>query len=164
MNKQEFSFSFEVYNGIEDLSPSDAELLQTARQTTAYAYAPYSHFHVGAAARMLNGEVVTGTNQENASFPAGLCAERVLLASAASVHPGEPIITIAISYDNKNGGDSNYPIAPCGICRQALQEFELRTNSEIRMILGGKEGQVYVLQSASLLLPLAFTKNDLSKL
>src|SRR2546429_5526705 len=99
MKKEAYSFSYETYNSNEELPEEEALLLQKARKTTKQAYAPYSHFKVGAVARLSNGETVTGTNQENASFPVGLCAERVLLAAAVSLYPNIPIDSIAISYE-----------------------------------------------------------------
>ncbi len=161
MNKQEYQFKFEVYDSINDLTEEDAWLLSEAREVTQHAYAPYSHFQVGAIARLDNGEIVAGSNQENASFPVGLCAERVLLASAASLFPKVPIKTIAISYHNDNG-ESNHPISPCGICRQSLLEYESLSKHPIRLILGGMEGKVYIIERAGLLLPLSFTAEDLS--
>jgi cytidine deaminase len=116
---------------------------------------------VGAIAKLDNGEIVAGSNQENASFPVGLCAERVLLASAASLFPKVPIETIAISYYNENG-ESRHPISPCGICRQSLLEYESRVKHPIRIILGGLEGKVYIIERAAMLLPLSFTAEDLS--
>jgi cytidine deaminase len=160
MKKNEYKFSFDIYDSIEELSEGDAWLLQEAREVTEQAYAPYSHFQVGAIAKMANGEIVAGSNQENASFPVGLCAERVLLASASSLYPNMPIESIAISYQSNNG-NSNHPIAPCGICRQSLQEYEMRVGHPIRLILGGMEGKVFVISQASLLLPLAFTSEEL---
>jgi cytidine deaminase len=160
MQVKEHSFSFEVYDSVEDLAEEDAFLLNMARTATADAYAPYSHFRVGAAARLQNGAVITGTNQENASFPAGICAERTLLSAAASLYPGVSINTLAVSYHNENG-PSDRPISPCGICRQSLQEFEQRTGSPVRLVLGGQEGKIFVIPRASLLLPLAFTGDEI---
>ncbi|HEX2683915.1 MAG TPA: cytidine deaminase, partial [Ferruginibacter sp.] len=125
MNKVEHSFSYDVYNSIDELNEKDAWLLNEAREVTASAYAPYSNFNVGAVAKLSNGEIVAGTNQENASYPVGICAERVLLASAASLYPHISIDTIAISYNNTTGV-SDHPISPCGMCRQSLVEYEER--------------------------------------
>ena len=157
---QQYNFQFEVYSSIYDLNNADNELLQKAIEATNHAYAPYSNFFVGAAARLKDGNIVTGANQENASFPVGICAERVLLASVSSQHSSTIIETIAVSYDNRNG-ESNKPITPCGLCRQTLFEYEQRQQQPIRLILGGMEGEVYVIEKASLLLPLSFTKEDL---
>ena len=161
MKEQKFEFLFDEYDSADELKIADKLLLVEARNATKRSYAPYSHFYVAAAARLSNGKVVTGTNQENASFPVGICAERVLLGSVSSFYPGIPIETIAISYESKNVV-SDHPIAPCGMCRQALQEFEGRMKTPVRLILGGMEGKIYVLKSASLLLPLAFTSEELA--
>lgn len=160
MKKSEYSFFFEQYDSAGELVPEDARLLNEARSATRSAYAPYSHFKVGAVARLENGQTVSGTNQENASYPAGICAERVLLSTASSLYPGVPIESMAISYDNENG-PSDRPISPCGICRQSLQEFEQRTGKPVRLILGGQEGKVYVIARSSLLLPFAFSADEL---
>jgi cytidine deaminase len=160
MQKKEYSFFFEVFDGAKELAPEDLALLKRAREVTQNAYAPYSHFNVGAAAKLTNGQIITGSNQENASFPAGLCAERVLLASAASQYPGVGIDTLAVSYNNERG-PSDRPISPCGICRQSLQEFGQSTGHPVRLIMGGQEGKVYIVPQANLLLPLAFTADEL---
>lgn len=160
MNKQ-LIFEYEVYSGIQELASGDVLLLQKAREATVTAYAPYSNFRVAAAALMENGEILTATNQENASYPAGICAERSLLAYAGALYPGMPIKTMAISYHNMNNGSSDQPVSPCGICRQTLVEYEGRTHHPIRIILSGKEGEVYVIKEASMLLPLGFSSKDL---
>ncbi len=160
MRTSEYRFSFEVYDAADELAAADALLLEQARAATGHAYAPYSRFSVGAAARLANGKSVTGANQENASFPAGICAERVLLSAVASLYPDTAIDTIAISYTSDQI-KSDHPISPCGICRQSLQEYEQRTNHPIRLILGGTEGKVYIIPNAASLLPLAFTSEEL---
>ncbi|MFI5153181.1 MAG: cytidine deaminase [Chitinophagales bacterium] len=162
MKKVDQSFSYEVYDSIDQLQAADAQLLSEAREASKRAYAPYSKFNVGAAARLEGGRLLTGANQENASFPAGICAERVLLSTAASVLPGLAIESIAISYQHE-AEKSQHPIAPCGICRQSLLEQEHRQQKKIRMILGGMEGKVFVINSAGSLLPLAFTGNELER-
>ena len=160
MNLKEFKFSFEEFIDDKDLDPQDLELLNKARAVTKGAYAPYSNFFVGAAALLSNKEIVTATNQENASFPAGICAERVLLSAVSSLYPNVSINTIAISCDNKNGS-GNHPVSPCGICRQSLIEFEKRFNQPIKIILAGKTGKVLIIKTAADLLPLSFNGNDL---
>ncbi|MEO5893801.1 MAG: cytidine deaminase [Ferruginibacter sp.] len=159
MTKKDINFSVDVYGSVEELNSADRDLLIAAQQATKQAYAPYSKFLVGAVAALANGQTVTGTNQENASYPVGICAERVLLSCAASLYPGVPINTIAISYDNLNG-ESDHPISPCGICRQSLSEYQERVNSPIRLIMSGMKGEVYVLESAKQLLPLSFSADD----
>jgi cytidine deaminase len=160
MKQEHYQFSFDVYDSIDELSEADAWLLREAQEVTELAYAPYSNFHVGAVAKLINGEIVAGSNQENASYPVGLCAERVLLGSLSSLYPKVPVESIAISYQNKTLV-SDHPIAPCGICRQSLQEYESRTQRAIRLILGGMEGKIYIIPSASMLLPFTFSSNDL---
>jgi len=160
MSKKEYYFSYEEFASAEELGEQDLQLLREARKATEHAYAPYSHFRVGAAARLSNGKIVTGTNQENASFPAGICAERTLLSTAASLFPGVGVDSLAVSYFNENG-PSDRPISPCGICRQSLQETEQRADRPIRLIMGGQDGKVYIIPSAGALLPLAFTGDEL---
>lgn len=160
MNKQAYQFSYDVYDSVNDLNEQDAWLVNEAREVTADAYAPYSNFNVGAVAKMASGEIVAGTNQENASYPVGLCAERVLLSSAATLYPNIAIDTIAISYHNMNG-ESKHPISPCGMCRQSLAEYEERVKQPIRLILSGMEGKVFIIEKANSLLPLSFGSIDL---
>ena len=144
----------------QDLNDEDKFLLLKAREAANIAYAPYSGFKVGAAARLKNGGLVAGSNQENASYPAGMCAERSLLATAAQLYPEIPIATMAISYINTKG-KSETPVTPCGFCRQVLAEFESRVLQPIRLVICGSAGQVYIIPQSSSLLPLAFTSFNL---
>lgn len=160
MAKKEFQFSYEEYASIEELKKEDAMLLDKARKVTQQAYAPYSNFNVAAVAKLSNGETMIGTNQENASYPVGLCAERVLLSAISSVFPNTVIDTLAVSYHNKNG-DSSKPVSPCGMCRQALLEYEDRTKKPIRIILSGMSGEVIIVERAKQLLPLSFGGENL---
>ncbi len=160
MTRKAFHFDYDVYQSLDELTEEDAWLLAEAREVTTHAYAPYSNFFVGAVAKLANGEILAGSNQENASFPVGLCAERVLLASVSSLFPKIPIDTIALSYRSSQV-ESNHPITPCGICRQSLQEYEDRVKHPIRLILGGMEGPVFIISSASMLLPLSFSGDDM---
>ncbi|MEO6136627.1 MAG: cytidine deaminase [Ginsengibacter sp.] len=161
MHSEEIKFNVLVYKTIAELNKDDAFLVEGARSETQFAYAPYSNFNVGAVARLTNGEIVKGTNQENASYPAGICAERTLMSVASSLFPGIGIETIAISYHNKNG-QSNRPISPCGICRQSFAEFQQRTQNPIRILLSGMEGEVQLIENANHLLPLGFSSNDMA--
>ncbi|MGN6530791.1 MAG: cytidine deaminase [Ginsengibacter sp.] len=160
MNNEVFNFDFKVYDSIDELNDEDAELLREARKVTEFAYVPYSNFRVGAFAKLVNGEMVSGTNQENASYPAGICAERTLMSVASTLFPNVGIDTIAISYNNLNG-KSNRPISPCGICRQSFVEFQQRTEHPIRVILSGMEGKVQIIENASSLLPFSFSADDM---
>lgn len=158
--KETYSFSFEVVDDSSQLKEQDAYLLNEARAVTAMAYAPYSKFNVGAAALLANGEIIKGTNQENASYPVGICAERVLLGTAATMYPDVAVVAMAISF-NTASEKSNHPISPCGMCRQSLLEYETRFHQPIRLIMGGMEGKVQVVESAKQMLPFAFTSYEL---
>jgi len=160
MNKEAYQFAYDVYHSVDELHETDAALVNKAREVTSTAYAPYSNFNVGAIARLVNGETVTGTNQENASYPVGICAERSLLATAAALYPGIAIDTMAISYHNIHG-ESDHPISPCGMCRQSLVEYAERVKKPIRLILSGMDGKVIVVEKANDLLPLSFGSIDL---
>jgi cytidine deaminase len=160
MYQQQLIFNYQVFASIDELKEDDALLLHKARAATDYAYAPYSKFHVGAAAHLQNEAIVTGSNQENASYPVGICAERVLLSSASSQYPGVGINTMAIACNNLNS-ISNKPAAPCGICRQTIHEYEERQQFPIRLLLSGMEGEVYLIDQSAALLPLGFGSADL---
>ncbi len=160
MHLHKYSFEYETYASINVLPEADAALLRQAILNTKNAYAPYSHFQVGAMAMMANGEMVSGTNQENASYPIGICAERVLLSTASSLYPHVAIESIAISYHNPLG-NSDRPITPCGICRQSLVEYQARFKHPIRLILAGEQGAVIVIPQADMLLPFGFSADDM---
>jgi cytidine deaminase len=153
--------SYKKYNSIDELPTSDQVLIKDAKALAKTAYAPYSGFRVASVALMSDGSIVRGTNQENASYPIGLCAERVLLAAASSVAPGQSIVTIAITYES-DAVDTTAPVAPCGICRQSLLEFESRFEQPMRVLLAADQ-QVYEFPTVSLLLPLGFKPHHLGK-
>ncbi len=150
-----------VYESIEELTIEDRNLINSANEAVERAYAPYSNFHVGASVVLKNGKVFTGTNQENAAYPSGLCAERVALFYANSEYPDVAVETMAISVKNKNGF-VEYPVAPCGSCRQVLLESEVRFNQDIRIILAGTKA-IRIIENSKQLLPLHFQKDDLDK-
>ena len=149
---------FEFENSSE-LPEADQVMLAEARRITALAYAPYSGFHVGAAVLLANGMIITGNNQENAAYPSGLCAERVALFYANANYPDSKVQAIAISA-SKNGVLINESVKPCGSCRQALAETEVRYETPIRVILDGQDA-ILVLQGVESLLPLSFSKRAL---
>ncbi len=151
----------QIFPDSSALEPADALLLEAARKATGDAYAPYSNFRVGVAIRLTGGKILTGSNQENASFPAGLCAERVTLSAASAMYPGVPVESLALTYINETGTGSR-PISPCGICRQTLAEYEQRFEQPIRLILGGSNGEIFVIARATDLLPFAFSKEELN--
>ena len=158
--KKQLLTEYELFDDASEMTGEDLQLLQEARSHTELSYAPYSKFHVSAAARLSNGQVVFGANQENASYPVGICAERTLLSAISSQYPTQSATTIAISYKNELG-ESLHPISPCGICRQTLTEYEQRWQHPIRLILSGQEGKVFVLESAKDLMPLSFSADDM---
>lgn len=140
------------------MTKEDRELLDLAVRAAKNAYAPYSKFKVGAALRMEEGEVVPGSNQENASFPAGICAERTALHAAMTVMPNGVVESVAIVVPQVKG---SRPVTPCGICRQALVEQERRQKSPIRLLMGIVRGPVLETFSAETLLPLSFDSSYL---
>lgn len=142
----------------EELSPEDKSLVAASKTATNGSYSPYSQFSVGAAIRMNDGSVYTGSNQENISYPCGLCAERTALFYAASEKKETPIAAIAISAKNKDGFLQK-PITPCGLCRQALLEYEKKFGNKIKVLLNS-ENDVYVIESIEALLPLQFDSLD----
>ena len=156
------SFDYQIFDSASELQLSDRELLNQAKEAIAGSYAPYSRYHVGAAVKLANGEVVTGSNQENMAFPAGLCAERVAVFAASSKFPDVPVAAIAISAKSDDFEVSD-PVPPCGMCRQAVVEYEMKFNNKIRIILGGQTGQVFVFPGMGTLLPLAFHEKGLAK-
>ena len=149
-----------IFPDLKSLEAADALLLKAAYEATGDAYAPYSEFRVGVALRLVNGKILAGSNQENASFPAGICAERVTLSAASAAYPGIAIIDLALTYVNESA-TSNRPISPCGICRQTLAEYEQRFGRSIRLILGGISGEIYIINRATDLLPFAFNSREL---
>ena len=137
-----------------DLSAGDSELLDAARGAALRAYAPYSHFRVGAAVRLANGVVVEGNNQENIAYPSGLCAERTALFAASAAHPGVPVEALAVI---AIAPDGQYAAAlPCGACRQVLSEYESLHHKPIRTIAYCSEQCVRLFDSVADLLPFAF--------
>lgn len=149
------TIEFEEWENETTLPEMEAKLLQMARKAIERAYAPYSGFKVGAAVMLENGEIIQGSNQENSSYPVGTCAERTALFYASSQFPGVKIKAIAIS------AETGEPIPPCGMCRQAMLEFETIQNQNIPVIMGGKTGKIWKTSSVGSLLPLQFDHNHL---
>ena len=139
---------------LDELCAKEQELVLKAIAATHNSYANYSHFHVGAACLLADGRIVIGANQENAAFPSGLCAERTAVFAAQANYPEQPITTIAIAAENKNGMLKD-PISPCGACRQVILEIEDRYKSPVRILLYGTEG-IYCFKSIKDLLPFSF--------
>lgn len=140
---------------MDELSETDRLLVQKAQEATLRSYAPYSHFRVGASVQLEDGTIVTGTNQENAAYPSGLCAERTALFYANSQYPDQVVTALAIASRTENGTLCQSTISPCGACRQVMVETEKRFGKPIRILLCGTE-DIYIAESAQCLLPLSF--------
>lgn len=138
----------------EELDGTQRQLVNAAREATARSYSPYSRFAVGAAALLANGVTVTGSNQENAAYPSGTCAERTTLFYANSQYPDQPVRMLAIAARNEVGF-TDTPVTPCGACRQVLLETEQRFGLPIQILLCGEKA-VYVIEGVKNLLPLSF--------
>ncbi len=144
---------------LDELSADDRELVDSALKATDNAYAEYSHFYVGAALRLANGNIVIGANQENAAFPSGLCAERTAIFAAQANYPDQYVTALAIVARNDNGLLEE-PVSPCGACRQVILGIEDRYKKPIRIMLYGKRG-VYCVSSIKDLLPLSFVDSSM---
>ncbi|BDS09733.1 cytidine deaminase [Aureispira anguillae] len=155
MKKITLQSTIEVANQLSELNAIDADLLKRAKEAAKGAYAPYSNFKVGAAVLMNNGAIVIGSNQENAAFPVTMCGERNAIFSAAAQYPNTPIIAVAITIISAEG-QIDRPVPPCGSCRQVIYENEVRHQTDIRIILQGDLGDIYVIQSVKDVLPLLF--------
>ena len=141
----------------DELDATQKQLVDCAKKYTEHSYAPYSHFRVGAAILLDNGEIVCGSNQENAAFPSSTCAERTACYYAHSRYPESSFVTIAIAARDTTGQFIENPISPCGACRQALLEYETLAKHPVPVLLVGKD-KIYRLPSVKSLLPLAFTE------
>ncbi|NNL16316.1 MAG: cytidine deaminase [Flavobacteriaceae bacterium] len=157
MKEIKIESNFIVYNSINELPGNIKSLMHEAIDARKVAYAPYSKFEVGTALLLDNGEIVTGNNQENASYPSGLCAERTAIYYAGSKYPEAKILKIAISASSKNQ-ETSTPIPPCGACRQAISEYEVKQDSPIEIYFMGKVGEVIKSDSLVNLLPFVFKK------
>jgi cytidine deaminase len=154
MKKQQLTTEFSIYT-FEELPENFKNLVTQAKQQTEQAYVPYSHFAVGAAVMLENGEIFTGNNQENAAYPSGLCAERVALFYANAQRPTVAVSALAVAA-KVNGNFLEEPISPCGACRQVMLETETRFLKPITLILYGRH-QIYVFDSITEILPFSFT-------
>ncbi|POY38291.1 cytidine deaminase [Flavobacterium alvei] len=154
------STRFSVFETVQEL-PSDIQnLMKQAIEVRKNAYAPYSKFRVGAALLLDNGQIVLGSNQENAAYPSGLCAERVAVFQAGAVYPDAKILKMAITAASDTNQTTD-PIPPCGSCRQSIAEYEIKQNTPIEIYFMGEIGVIYKSDSLKNLLPLLFDKSFL---
>lgn len=153
MNKK-IEIEYQQFDSPDQLNAEDRELVNAALKAVEGSYAPYSHFHVGAAVRLADGGIVTGANQENAAFPSGLCAERTAMFYANANHPGVPQVSIAICAKHKGAIIEN-PATPCGACRQVMAEYQKMAGRPMSVILYGSK-VIYKFSKVDDLLPLIF--------
>lgn len=159
MANKELQIIYEEFESAKDFSPEEQKLIENTKEILENSYSPYSHFKVGAAVLLDNGKIVRGSNQENAAYPSGLCAERVALFHANSEFPASKVLTIAVAAANTAGLLAS-PVPPCGSCRQVMLETEIRFQSPIKVILIGAE-KFLVFHSSADLLPIQFNHNFL---
>lgn len=160
MKQISLTTNFTVFDSIDELKLSDKELMLKATEVRKNAYAPYSNFQVGVALLLDNGEIITGTNQENAAYPSGLCAERVAIFYAGANFPNAKVEKIFISASPKDK-ELDKPIPPCGACRQSIAEYEIKQESPIEVYFMGAKGEIVKSNSLKDLLPLLFDKKYL---
>ena len=154
MTRKDIVISYEEYCSPEEMCPEDRELVAAAVDAMKGAYAPYSHYHVGAAVRISNGDIVKGANQENAAFPSGLCAERTALFAAGAQYPDKGMTAIAIA-GGVYGKLSDSPASPCGACRQVMAQYQLRSGKPMSVIIVAA-GRIMKFAKVDDILPLIF--------
>lgn len=160
MKQINITTTFSVFDSKEELSGDTLDLMNQAIEIRKKAYAPYSKFRVGCAILLDNGKIVLGSNQENAAYPSGLCAERVAIFQAGAIYPEAKIMKMAISATSDEK-PVLAPIPPCGACRQSISEYEFKQENPIEIYFMGESGEVYKSDSLKNLLPFMFDKNYL---
>lgn len=155
MDTKKLTIEYREYDSIDELSRGEKELLQCAIDAIKGSYAPYSNFNVGAALKLQNGIIVKGSNQENAAYPSGMCAERTAMYSAAARYPNEGFKALAI-VASQNGELQPAPSYPCGACRQVMAQYEKRYGKPLKIIIGSA-GKIQIFDSVSALMPFIFT-------
>ena len=154
MTERQIQISYQEYKSIDELNPDDRELAAEAIKAMQGAYAPYSHFHVGAAVRMSNGQIVRGANQENAAFPSGLCAERTAMFAAGARYPDKDMLSIALA-GGVMGRLGAQPATPCGACRQVMAQYQAKSGKPMSVIMISAE-KVWKFEKVDDILPLIF--------
>ena len=157
MTDKKIEIRYTEYADLSEMTPQDQVLVEAARQAQQSSYAPYSHFNVGAAVLLENGEIVLGSNQENAATPSGLCAERTAMFAAGAQHPGVPFEAIAVVCAREGQLMAN-PGSPCGACRQVMAQYEREAGKPLHIILGSG-ATIFTLDGVESLMPFVF--NDL---
>lgn len=160
MKEINLTTSFTIFDNLKELPEDIQNLMDQAVEIRKKAYAPYSQFRVGAALLLDNGKIISGSNQENAAYPSGLCAERTAIFYAGSAYPEAKILKMAITAASDNN-QTQAPIPPCGSCRQSIAEYEIKQESPIEIYFMGEIGEIYKSESLKNLLPLMFDKKFL---
>ena len=160
MKEIQIQTKLSVFESFDELSQQEKEYMNKAIEIRKNAYAPYSKFLVGAAIVLDNGIVLQGSNQENAAYPSGLCAERVAIFYAGANYPNNKIVQLFITA-TPSDRDSENPIPPCGSCRQSIAEYEIKQDLPIEIYFMGAKGAVYKSDSLKNLLPFMFDKSNL---
>jgi len=160
MKEINITTSFTVFSSAAELPQEIQDLMQQAVEIRKKAYAPYSKFRVGAALLLDTGKIVLGSNQENAAYPSGLCAERVAIFQSGAIYPEAKILKLAVTAASDTNPTLS-PIPPCGACRQSISEYEFKQDTPIEIYFMGERGEVYKSDSINNLLPLSFDKKFL---
>lgn len=160
MKKQDLHTQITIFDSKNELPAATLSLIKEAEAIRENAYAPYSNFRVGAAILLDNGKIITGNNQENAAYPSGLCAERVAIYFAGAQYPNAKMLQLAVTARSEKQ-TLQTPIPPCGSCRQAIAEYEIKQNQPIEIYFMGETGSVYKTDSIKALLPLLFDSSSL---
>jgi cytidine deaminase len=160
MKEISITTSFTAYRAVNELPDDIQSLMEQAIAVRKKAYAPYSKFRVGTAILLDNGKIVLGSNQENAAYPSGLCAERVAIFHAGAIYPEAKILKMAITAASDTNKTTS-PIPPCGACRQSIAEYETKQDTPIEIYFMGEIGDIYKSESLKNLLPFMFDKNFL---
>ena len=154
MVKKEITIAYEEYSSVEEMTAEDRDLCRSAVEAIDGSYAPYSHFHTGAAVRLSDGTVVKGANQENVAFPSGLCAERTAMFSAGASHPGLCMESIAVAA-RQDGRLCTEPVMPCGACRQVMMQYQAKSGKPMSVIMISAD-KIWKFEKVDDILPLIF--------
>ncbi|MGM9781098.1 MAG: cytidine deaminase [Candidatus Cryptobacteroides sp.] len=154
MEQKEIHITYSQFGSVEEMNAEDRELVSESIEAMGGAYAPYSHFHVGAAVRLSNGQIVRGANQENAAFPSGLCAERTAMFAASSKYPDKDMLSIAIA-GGVHGRLGSTPASPCGACRQVMAQYQTKSGKPMSIIMVA-DGKILKFEKVDDLLPMIF--------
>ena len=154
MEQKEIHITYSQFGSVEEMNAEDRELVSESIEAMSGAYAPYSHFHVGAAVRLSNGQIVRGANQENAAFPSGLCAERTAMFAASSKYPDKDMLSIAIA-GGVHGRLGSTPASPCGDCRQVMAQYQTKSGKPMSIIMVA-DGKILKFEKVDDLLPMIF--------